>query len=495
MCGSYQPCQLHKKAAQVKALNDAGDRRFGKGFGEAAARLGRQPVNTMGSLRRQTLVAVRWGAIVGQTLALLIVSQVLGYNYPLMACGLVIIASAVVNVAVTLAWPLDRRVSNFEAYMQLGFDLWQLAALLWLTGGINNPFAILFLAPVVTSAVTLSRWVVWALGAMAMGLSLALVFFHQPLPWMPAGSFDLPATYKLGIWTAIVVGSAFTTFYAWRTTQESRKMSVALATAEAMLAGEQKLSALGGLAAAAAHELGTPLATIQVVAREMSRELEAGTPLAEDAHLLLSQAQRCRDILEQLAVRGDRGDMIHDVLSPEDLLEEAAEPYIGRGRDITITAGGDGLAPQLTRRPELLYALKNYIDNAVDFAAERVELSARWSAGTLTIDVEDDGPGFDAGLMDRLGQPYASTRSRERALKARLQKSPDKPHEAPDLAKTGLGLGVFISATLIERTGGRVTYGRSGLGGARVRAIWPLALLSESVPTDVLDAQPPIAAE
>ena len=454
----------------MKALNDAAL----QGFGGDAARHGRSPVDSMGALRRQTLVTVRWGAVVGQTLALLIVSQILGFDYPLIACGLVILASAAVNVAVTLAWPLDRRVSNFEAYMQLGFDLWQLAGLLWLTGGINNPFAILFLAPVVTAAITLSRWVVWALGAMAFGLSLALVFFHQPLPWSPPGSFDLPATYKLGIWTAIVVGSTFTTFYAWRTTKESRKMSVALATTEAMLAGEQKLSALGGLAAAAAHELGTPLATIQVVAKEMSRELDPKTPLGEDAALVLSQAQRCRDILEQLAVRGDRGDLIHDVLSPEDLLEEAAEPYIGRGRDIAITSQGDGPVPQLTRRPELLYALKNYIDNAVDFATDRVTLSARWTAEALILDVEDDGPGFDPTLLGRLGQPYASTRSRERAMKARSEKDLG----TPDPAKTGLGLGVFISATLIERTGGRVRYGSSDLGGARVRATWPLALLT-----------------
>jgi two-component system sensor histidine kinase RegB len=178
--------------------------------------------------------------------------------------------------------------------------------------------------------------------------------------------------------------------------------------------------------------------------------------------------------LEQLAVRGDRGDLIHDVLSPEDLLEEAAEPYIGRGRDIAITSQGDGPVPQLTRRPELLYALKNYIDNAVDFATDRVSLSARWTAEALILDVEDDGPGFDPALLGRLGQPYASTRSRERAMKARSEKDLG----TPDPAKTGLGLGVFISATLIERTGGRVRYGSSDLGGARVRATWPLALLT-----------------
>ncbi len=439
----------------MKALNDAALH----GFGGAAALSGRSPVATMGALRRETLVALRWGAVVGQALALIIVSQVLGFAYPLLACGVVILASVVVNLVVTFAWPLDRRVSDFEAFMQLGFDLWQLAALLWLTGGITNPFSILFLAPVVTASVTLSRWVVFALGTMALGLSFTLVFFHQPLPWSPAGSFDLPLVFRVGIWMAIFVGSIFTSLYAWRTTKESRKMSVALATTEAMLAQEQKLSALGGLAAAAAHELGTPLATIQVVAKEMSREVEPGTALGEDAALILSQAQRCREILEQLAVRGDEGDMMHDVLSPEDLLEEAAEPYIGRDVDIVIRTKGDGPEPSLRRQPELLYALKNYIDNAVDFAKGRVALCAKWDEASLTITIDDDGSGFDAALLGRLGQPYASTRGKGRT--------------APESEKTGLGLGVFISATLIERTGGIVSYGVSPLGGARITAMWP----------------------
>lgn len=453
------------KEPDVKAHNAAApnikqivDRRL-QGFGGVAAAEGYDQVESLGSLRRQTLVALRWGAVIGQALALIIVSQILGFDYPLLACSLAVMASVIVNIVVTLKLPLDRRVSDFEAYMQLGFDLWQLAGLLWLTGGITNPFSILFLAPVVTAATTLSRWVVLALGVMAFTLSFGLVFYHLPLPWSPAGSFDLPLVLKLGIWMAILVGATFTSFYAWRATHESRRMSFALAATEAMLAHEQKLSALGGLAAAAAHELGTPLATIQVVAKEMSREVEPNTPLSEDAALILSQAQRCRDILEQLSRRGDEGDIIHDALSIEDLLEEAAEPFINRDKDIIISCEGDGADPVLKRRPELLYALKNYIDNAVDFAETRVDLSANWDQETLTILVDDDGKGFDPALKDRLGQPYASTRHR---------------------AKTagGLGLGVFISGRLMKRMGGKVSYQTSPLGGARILTELPRDRLS-----------------
>ena len=433
-----------------------------QGFGGLAAATGLAPVDSHGSLRRQTLVALRWGAITGQSAALLIVSLVLGFDYPLIACGLAIFASAIVNLVVTYRLPLDRRVSDFEAYMQLGFDLWQLSSLLWLTGGITNPFAILFLAPVVTAATTLSRWVVLALGTMALALSFTLIFFHLPLPWSPAGSFDLPYIFKIGIWVAIFVGSVFTSLYAWRTTRESRKMAFALAATESMLAHEQKLSALGGLAAAAAHELGTPLATIQVVAKEMSREVEPGSPLGQDAALIVSQSQRCRDILEQLSHRGDEVDLFHNVLSPEGLLEEAAEPYIGREKDIIVTCKGRGIDPILKRQAELLYALKNYIDNAVDFAKSRVELSANWDPETLTIYVDDDGDGFDPSLKGHLGQPYASARKRS--------------HTA-----AGLGLGLFISGRLIERTGGTVRYGKSPLGGARIEASWPRDSLSLNV--------------
>lgn len=430
-----------------------------RGFGGFGNSQGHDHVESLGSLRRQTLVALRWGAVIGQILALIIVSQILGFDYPLLACGLTVLASVIVNIVVSLKLPLDRRVSDFEAYMQLGFDLWQLAGLLWLTGGIVNPFSILFLAPVVTAATTLSRWVVLALGGMALTLSFGLVFVHHPLPWSPAGSFDLPLVLKIGIWMAICVGASFTSFYAWRSTHESRKMAFALAAAEAMLAHEQKLSALGGLAAAAAHELGTPLATIQVVAKEMSREVDANTPLGEDAALILSQAQRCRDILEQLSRRGDEGDIIHDALSIEDLLEEAAEPFIDRDKDIVITCRGEGADPVLKRRPELLYALKNYIDNGVDFAESRVELSAHWDSETITLFIDDDGQGFDPALLNRLGQPYASTRRR---------------------AKTagGLGLGVFISERLIRQTGGKVSYMSSPLGGARIAAQLPRDRLS-----------------
>jgi len=418
----------------------------------------RRRVNTSGQLRRTTLVQLRWAAIIGQSIALFIVSQVLGYDYPVWPCVAIIAMSVLVNIVTTSAYELDRRVGDREAGIQLGYDLLQLAALLWLTGGISNPFALLVLAPVVTSATTLNKKVLFTLGLLATALSFALLFNYRPLPWDPAGSFTLPFTFRVGVWIAIMVGSAFTSLYAWRVTRESRRMSDALAATEAVLAHEQKLSALGGMAAAAAHELGTPLATIQVTAKEMSRELDPSTALGEDAALMLSQAQRCRDILEQLSYRGDEGDAIHDSLSLEHLLEEAAEPYIAFGKDIALHVSGDGPEPMLRRQAELLYGLKNFVENAVDFAKDTVELKGMWNAQKLTVTIEDNGEGFDPNIKGRLGEPYISKRQR--------------PNHADGLAG-GLGLGVFIATTLIERTGGKVSFGKSPLGGAQIRIVWP----------------------
>jgi two-component system sensor histidine kinase RegB len=430
------------------------------GFSQAAEP--RKPARTMGRLRRYTLVLLRWGAIGGQTLALFIVSQVLQFPLPVLACTFVIGASVLVNLAITTLMPLDRRVSDKEALFQLGFDILQLSALLWLTGGITNPFAILFLAPVVTSATTLSRSVLFTLASFATLLSLALVFYHQPLPWDPSEPMELPFIFRLGVWTAIIVGSLFTSLYAWRATKESRKMAAALAATESMLAHEHKLSALGGLAAAAAHELGTPLATIQVTAKEMLREMPEGSTHAEDAALVLSQAQRCRTILEQLSMRGDEGDVIHDQLSLEDLFEEAAEPYISIEPDISIETTGKGAEPALKRQAELIYALKNFIENAVDFAKDQVTLTGEWSEDTITLYIDDDGPGFDPTITDRLGQPYVTTRSK---------------HKQKTVLAGGLGLGVFIASTLVERTGGTVSFKRAPIGGARIEARWPRSAL------------------
>ena len=313
------PHPFHVQARSLSSVTAFADAfaRLGAGKGMTDPLLSeRNPAR----LRRSTLVYLRWMAVLGQSLALLLVGMVLDYGFPLRATLLVVGASVLVNILVSLFIPLDRRVGDGEATLQLGFDIVQLGALLYFTGGIANPFALLFLAPVVTGATTLNRATIAALAALVGLVSAALMNWSHPLPWSEPGGFALPDTYLWGVWTALMVGIGFTSLYAWRSAAESRRMSAALAATELVLAREQKMSALGGLAAAAAHELGTPLATIQVTAKEMARELDPDTHLGEDARLVLEQARRCRDILTQLSSRGDEGDMMHDRITLEGLI-------------------------------------------------------------------------------------------------------------------------------------------------------------------------------
>jgi two-component system sensor histidine kinase RegB len=280
-----------------------------------------------------------------------------------------------------------------------------------------------------------------------------------------------------------MIGLAFTSVYAWRVAAEEERLSIALAAAQAVLTREQRLSALGGLAAAAAHELGTPLATIHLVAKEMLRSLPKDSPLEEDAQLLVSQSERCRQILKHLSLRQEEGDAIHARLPLRALVEETAAPYRGLGAEIIIRLigpdGPGGVGPDLRRSPEISQGLRNLIENAVGFAHTRVEIITEWNALQLSVTVRDDGPGFPAQVLARLGEPYVSER------------------KAGDRAG-GMGLGFFIAKTLLERSGARVEFGnRIGTpSGAVVRALWslsavaapPLAETSQSRPDPKPDA-------
>ena len=287
-----------------------------------------------GQLRRSTLVALRWMAVLGQTVSLLVVHFGLGIDLPIVACGGVIAVSALVNLAIMYFTPREKRVANSEAGVQLLFDCIALAALLYLTGGMHNPFALLLLAPVVVSAKTLDIGVFVCLAGAVAVMSFLLLFFHLPLPWFESQSITLPRFYLYGAWAALLVGMLFTSSYTWRTTAETRRITQALAATDAILAHEQKLSALGGLAAAAAHKLGTPLSTIQLVAKEIENGAKPQSPLAEDAVLLRTQADNCREILMELGAQGDLGDEVYNQQSLSELLREITEPFMNEGKTV-----------------------------------------------------------------------------------------------------------------------------------------------------------------
>jgi len=423
-------------------------------------------------VRLRTLVFLRWLGIAGQATAIIIVFLGLRYELPVELCAAEIGASVIFNLVLTYLYPQSRQLNETEAILHLSFDIVQLTALLMLTGGIENPFTLLYIAPVVISATNLSLTATLGLAGFTLACVTLISFLHWPLPWDPYMPLELPLFYLAGNWISLTLGIGFTLIYAWRTADEARGMQTALAAAQEALAREQHLSDLGALAAATAHELGTPLGTIVVVARELEREVPANAPWLEDIKLLRSQADRCREILGKLAQRDTADDDVEAQRLPLGaLLDEIAEPHRGFGIDIKITAKGDGPL-SVRRRPEVLHALGNLIDNAVDFAKTAVTIDASWTASEVTITIVDDGPGFGVEVFERLGEPYVTSRGATQT----------KPAAQGDLRgdHQGMGLGFFIAKTLTERTGGTIDFSNAPRKGAQVTARWPRAALERS---------------
>jgi len=419
---------------------------------------------------------LRWIAVLGQLVAICVVFFGMGFQLPIGACLTVIALSAWLNVFLAISYPSRHRLGVRFATWLLAYDIVQLATLLYLTGGIDNPFTMLVVAPVTVSAATLPLRNTIALGLLALATTGLLVVWHWPLPWYDGIPFELPLIYKLGTFAAACACTTFLALYAWRLTKESRQMSAALSATDLVLAREQRLHALDGLAAAAAHELGTPLSTIAVVTKELEHEIGPDSPLSEDIGLLKSQAQRCREILQKLTLHPGEQDPLHARVSVRAMLEEAAAPYRSERIDIAITAGPAGersVAARseavVERLPGVIYGLGNIIENATDFAAAKVEISAEWNAATMVVTITDDGPGFPAEVMDNIGEPYVTTRPVEA----------DKASQTDDVASTGLGLGFFIAKSLLERSGATVSLGnRPGpQTGAIVRVSWPRAFI------------------
>ncbi len=417
------------------------------------------PASTGGAVRLQTLVLVRWLAVFGQALTILLVHFGFEFDLPLVPSLWVVAASAVLNIALFVFYPASARLGDTGAAAFFAFDLVQLSLLLYLTGGLGNPFYVLILVPVTISATILSLRSTVLLGILALTCATLLIFVHEPLPWSDEG-LVLPEIYVFGDWVALVLGMAFLGIYAWRVAAEARRMSDALAATQSALAREQQLSALGALAAAAAHELGTPLGTISLVAKELTNELPPDSPLGQDAALLLQQARRCRDILARFARRPEAEEGGEAFAFPllTALVEAAMAPHQRAGVKIVLNVQPGEGHPIVRRNPAIIHGLGNLIENAVDFAKSKVEVAISWTDRDIRIDVQDDGPGFNVDILSALGDPYTTSR-----------------REAG-----GMGLGVFIAKTLLEQTGARVDFANRLSGGAGVAILWPRAILERA---------------
>jgi two-component system, sensor histidine kinase RegB len=395
-------------------------------------------------VRLDTLVRLRWLSVIGQTTAVLVVYFGLDFELPIWPCLAVIALAAWLNVALRIRFHMSQRIEPDRAAWLLAFDIAQLGILLFLTGGLENPFAFLLLGPVLLAATALPPRITLLLGGFAAACATVLIFIHYPLPWDADAPLELPAIYTMGMWLSLLLALGFIGVYAWQLTEDARRLVDALAATELVLAGEQHLSQLDGLAAAAAHELGTPLSTISVIATELEREIAPDSPHADDVRLLREQAQRCRGILGKLTQLSASTEPF-DRTPLSALIEETVSPHRNFGVAIEVALAPRGAAEPIGgRNPGILHGLGNLVENAVDFAGAKVDIAADWSSEEVAITIRDDGPGFAPEIMDRIGEPYVTSRPSAR--------------EASELGSGGLGLGVFIAKTLLERSGAILTF-------------------------------------
>lgn len=425
-------------------------------------------------IRLRTMILLRWFAVIGQLTAITIAQRLYNLQLELGLCYLAVGVSVVGNLVAISVFPENKRLSETENFMMVMFDLLQLCFLLFLTGGLHNPFSLLVLAPVTVSAAVLSLRSTFLLGFTAFVLVSGMVYYHLPLRTDQGFILRIPDIFVYGQWVAITIALIFISVYSRRITREMNSMSDALAATQMALARAQKLNDLGGVVAAAAHELGTPLATIKLTSSELAEELEDHPELRADALLIREQADRCRDILRSMGRAGK--DDLHMRQAPlVEVIREAAEPHQDRGKEVLIEdgpgPGGEYTQPQILRRPEVIHGLRNLVQNAVDFARTRVWIEAMWTDDVVSIRIIDDGRGFPQHLIGRIGDPFMRRRRSESDKRARPEYE-------------GMGLGLFIAKTLLERTGAELSFAngtdpyttatdQTERRGAIVEVAWP----------------------
>ena len=411
-------------------------------------------------VRLRTLTSLRWIAIAGQAVAVVIATRFFGLQIDVGLCSVVIGVSVLANVIAAAVYDPSHLLDERETAWALVFDLWQLYGLLALTGGLHNPFSLLIIAPVTIGATVLPLRLIVVIAAMASVLVTALRFMFAPLVLADGTVAAMPDIFVNGLWVSILIGIVFLSVYAGRVTAEIEQLAHALEATRLALSREQKLTDLGGVVAATAHELGTPLATIKLASAELEDDLADQPELAADARLIREQADRCRDILQSMG-RAGKSDRLTRIAPLTEILREAAEPHVSRGKTVVIEQAASG-QPMMERSPEIIHGIRNLVQNAVDFADQSVSIESSWTDETITVLISDDGPGFPPHIIPRLGEPLMHRRRARRRG-----------------GYEGMGLGLFIAKTLLERTGAELSFLNAGdAGGAIVEIRWDRATIS-----------------
>jgi len=405
------------------------------------------------SLDKNTLTILRYIAIIGQILAVSIVFYYLNLPFPIMESYLIISFGLVTNLYLQFGIKINQ-LKDFYAAPFLLYDLIQLSALLYLTGGIFNPFSFLLVIPAIVSSTFLSMGTTIILGLITSLLLFILSSYYLPLPGVDLMSF--PEIYKVGILVSILIGLIFLSYFGIRFSGEKKKTEEAFKKLQEVIYKEYELESLGGQAAAAAHSLGTPLATISVVAKELKKEIGDNNELSKDIDLLISQSKRCSQILKRISKKQIEEDKFFSTTKLEDLLEEIINSFKETSsKEIILVSDNDKNKIKIQRSAEMIYGLRNFIGNAIKFSKSKVNIFLMSDDKEIKITVNDDGPGFPKDIIKSLGEPYIKSRSLELN------------------SNSGLGLGTFLGKTLLERQNAKLFFkDDKNLGGASVVISW-----------------------
>ena len=412
------------------------------------------------NLDKNTLTFLRYIAIFGQFLAINIVFFYLGLPFPIQLSYIIIFIGLITNLYLQFGIKINQ-LKDFYAAIFLVFDLIQLSILLYLTGGIFNPFCFLLIIPAIVSSTFLSMGTTIILGVITSLLLLTISFFHLPLPGEEMNLLHFPNFYKTGIVISIFIGLIFLSYFGIRFAGETKKRSEALNKLQEVISKEYELESLGGQAAAAAHSLGTPLATISVVAKELKKEIGSDKEISKDIDLLISQTKRCSEILKQISKKQIKEDVFLSSIKFEDLLEEIINSFKETSsKEIDLDLEDDNNKINIERTPEIIYGLRNFIGNAIKFSKSKVIIYLKSDSQKIEIKINDDGPGIPDDVIDKIGEPYIKSKSTELNL------------------NSGLGLGTFLGKTLLERQGAKLSFKKNnGLGGALIIINWEIKKL------------------
>jgi len=407
------------------------------------------------NLDKNTLTILRYIAIFGQFIAINIVFFYLDLKFPLKESYIIIFIGLITNLYLQFKVKVNQLKDSYASLFLL-YDLFQLSILLYLTGGILNPFSILLIIPTIVSSTFLSMGTTIILGVITSFLLFVLSFIYLPLPGLDKNIFNVPNFYKHGILIAIFIGLLFLSYFGIRFAGETKKRSEALSKLQEVISKEYELESLGGQAAAAAHSLGTPLATISVVAKELKKEIGEDKEVSKDIDLLISQTKRCSEILKQISKKQIKEDIFLSSIKFEDLLDEIINSFKETtSKDLDLSIENDNNKITIKRTPEIIYGLRNFIGNAVKFSKSKVKINLKSDQKIVEVKINDDGPGIPEDVIQKIGEPYIKSKSKELS------------------ANSGLGLGTFLGKTLLERQGAKLIFNRNGeLGGAQVTLSW-----------------------